>query len=105
MLYNLVTSFLNTIRSWVGLVLPVFAKAADFRGWNPWVWRVIHALLIAGILALLWWLDGRLEFSKEYLKEKLPLVRELHLFLALIFLLLYALSWIGYWLWRLLGED
>ena len=86
----------------IGLVLPVFAKAGDFRRWNPWVWRVLHLLILAAILLGMWWLNRYYQLS-HFLQAVPPEYRQF--FLPVLFLLLYGLSWIGYWLWRLLGEE
>src|SRR5437764_4061883 len=92
----------NAVRQGVGLILPVFAKAGDFRRWNPWVWRILHLLLLAGILVLMWWLNGY--FQVGYFLQRVPVAYR-QFFLPVLFLLVYALSWLGYWLWRLLGEE
>src|SRR3954447_12351118 len=101
-IYNFITGTLSTIRMWLGLIFPVFATAADFRRWNPWVWRIIHLLLLAGMLYLTWWLNGYFEFGTLLQAQY---VQYRPFFLPVLFLLLYALSWLGYWLWRLLGEE
>src|SRR5688572_26792438 len=93
---------LDTIRSWVGLILPVFSKAGDFRRWNPWVWRVLHALSVLAVLVLLWWLNQRFEVGYW-----LRLVPEAYrqFYLPAAGFLLYALLLLVYWFWRLMGED
>src|SRR4051812_390828 len=101
-LYNFITSVLGTIRMWLGLLLPVFAKASDFRNWNPWVWRIIHLLLLAGGAVLAWWLNGYFQLDVG-LQAVPPNLRQF--FLPALFLLVVALAWLGYWLWRLFGEE
>ncbi len=89
-------------RQAVALVLPVFASAGDFRRWNPWVWRILHLLCVAGVLALLWWVNVRYEVG--YFLQAVP--KDLRqFFLPTLFILLYLLSWLGYYLWRLLNEE
>jgi hypothetical protein len=92
----------NAVRQAVGLILPVFAKAGDFRRWNRWVWRILHLILLCAILFGMWWLNKYFEF-----KTLLPSAPDAYrpFYLPTLFLLLYGLSWIGYWLWRLLGEE
>src|SRR5207302_2049197 len=72
------------------------------RHWNPWVWRILHLLFVAGALVLTWWLNQKLQLKD--LLTKVP-ERYQQLFLPVLFLLVWALSWLGYWLWRLLGEE
>src|SRR5439155_1397750 len=101
-IYYVIAKTLNTLRMWLGLLLPVFAKATDFRRWNPWVWRILHLLLVAGILVATWWLNAY--FGLGVLLQNVPLAYR-QFFLPVLFLLVYALSWLGYWLWRLFGEE
>ncbi len=96
------STLLSMIRTWLGLVLPVFAKAGDFRRWSPWVWRTLHILLVFAVLVLMWWLNRRLNL--ERLLQAVPEDYR-QFFLPVLFLLVYALSWLGYWLWVLLGEE
>jgi hypothetical protein len=96
------TAIGNAIRQAVGLVLPVFAKAGDFRRWNPWVWRILHLLILAAVLVGMWWLNRFFQVS-NVLHTVAPEYRQFYL--PVLFLLLYALSWLGWWLWKLLGEE
>jgi hypothetical protein len=101
-LSSLILNALNTIRCWIGLIFPLFASAADFRQWPRWLWRTIHILLLIGALVGLYFLNRWLEIGR------LLLLRTAWLqdyYLPIVFLLLYALSWLGYWLYRLLGEE
>src|SRR4051794_12395712 len=100
--YYFITGTLSTIRMWIGLVLPVFAKASDFRSWGPWVWRGLHLLCLAGVLYLMWWLNRTYEVG--HFLQAVPVAYR-QFFLPVLFLLVYALSWLGYWLWRLLAEE
>src|SRR5438093_505000 len=101
-MYQILSGFLNTIRAWVGLVLPVFATAADFRHWPRWAWRVIHLLIVVGVLVGLYFVNEYFKVGTLLLTHRPELQR---FYLPIVFLLLYALSWLGYWLWRLLGEE
>src|SRR5581483_10918416 len=92
----------NAVRAALGLVLPVFATAADFRRWNPWVWRILHLLVLAGVLTLMWWLNQHFEVG--YFLQNVPEAYR-QFFLPVLFLLVYALSWLAYWLWQLFGEE
>src|SRR5262245_25472696 len=94
---------LSTIRSWIGLVLPVFSKAGDFRRWNPWVWRILHVLCVVAVLVLLWWLNRVFEVGILLQLVREPAYRQFYLPAA--GLLVYALLLLVYWFWRLMGED
>src|SRR6516162_3027808 len=78
------------------------ASAADFRHWPRWIWRVIHVVLLLAILVGLYFLNRYLEVGRLLLLRTEWLQQ---FYLPLVFLLLYALSWLGYWLYRLLGEE
>jgi hypothetical protein len=87
----------------VKLVLPVFAKARDFRGISAGLRWALHLMLLGLILA-------GLAAANYYsgVGAALPTVGPLvqrYLWLPLLFLLVYILSWLGWWLWRLLGTD
>jgi hypothetical protein len=97
-----ISNVLNTIRSWIGLVLPVFSKAGDFRRWNPWVWRVLHTLSVIAVLVLLWWLNK--VFEVGYWLQLVPEAYR-QFYLPAAGLLVYALLLLVYWFWRLMGED
>jgi hypothetical protein len=99
---NIVLGILDKVRSGLGLIFPLFASAADFRQWPRWVWRVIHFILLIGILVGLYFLNGLLHVE-NWLLLRSAVIRPFYL--PLMFLLLYALSWLGYWLYRLLGEE
>src|SRR5437868_13462932 len=102
LVYSLITNTLSTIRTWLGLLFPLFATAADFRHWPRWFWRTIHVILVIGILSGLWFLNRWLEVD-ELLLLRTEWLRPYYL--PIVFLLLYVLSWLGYWLYRLLGEG
>jgi hypothetical protein len=101
-MYNAISTILNTIRSWIGLILPVFATAADFRHWPRWLWRILHLVFVVGVLVGLYFLNGILHVDRLLLQHHQYLQKA---FLPLLFLLVYILSWLGYWLYRLLGEE
>jgi hypothetical protein len=101
-IYYLITATLSKIRMWLGLVLPVFAKVGDFRHWSPWVWRILHLLAVGGVLYLTWWLNR--VYDVGYFLQGVD-IQYRQFFLPVLFLLVYTLSWLGYWLWRLFGEE
>jgi hypothetical protein len=95
--------FVDRIRQMVGLVIPIFAEAADFRSWPLWVKVLVHVIILALIL---WGL---------YILNDLPVVQNLlltkadatiqRIYLPLIFVLIYLLSWLAYFWWKLLNRG
>jgi hypothetical protein len=101
--YALFTRFFGAIRSAIGLVLPVFAEAADFRSWPKWLKVVIHLLLLGLILAGLYVLNENPWVQRNLLTKADKTLQQIYL--PLLFLVLYVLSWLGYWLYKLLTEE
>ncbi len=88
----------NGLRRVIGLILPVFAKARDFRGMSSGVRWTLHLLLLAGILVGLFFLN---QYVRHWIRH--PLLS--NIWLPLLFLLVYVLAWLGWWLWKLLGQE
>ena len=100
---NLLTFFLAVIdrlRGLVGLVLPVFAEAADFRTWPTWFRVLVTVIVYAVVLSGLYWLTGR-PVVQTYLKRNVPTELQPY-YLPVVFVLLSVLSWVGYLLYKLL---
>lgn len=96
---SFIVGIFDRIRMGIGMLLPIFADAADFKNWNPWVRRGIHLLLLGLVLFGLYYLQSRWTGLERYLKVRPnPELRPYYLCLA--FLLLYALCWVGYALLR-----
>jgi hypothetical protein len=93
---------LSGLRALVGLVLPVFAEAADFRNWPGWLKVLVGLLLTAGLAYLAFhvqkWtgLDGWLGDVDRDFKPY---------FLASLVLLVVLFSWLLYGLWTMLARD
>jgi hypothetical protein len=100
--YTIISRCFNYVRTWVGLILPIFSTAADFRHWPKWVWRTLHILAVIGILVGLWFLN-RFFGVDQWLLHAPQFMQPFYL--PMMFLLLYALSWFGYFVWRLLGQE
>jgi hypothetical protein len=74
------------------------ALAPDRRSWVIWS---LHLLLLAAVLAGLYWVNLFFDVPR-----KIPGYRLLaHLWLSLLFLLLYVLTWLGWWFWGLLTAE
>ncbi|QEL20041.1 type VI secretion protein IcmF/TssM N-terminal domain-containing protein [Limnoglobus roseus] len=103
-LIQLFVAFVNGIRSSVGLVLPMFAEAADFRSWPRWVKFLVHVIALGSILYGLYWLNNHWPFIQKLLKSKAT-VDVQKVYLPLIFVLIYVLSWLGYFWWKLFNRG
>jgi hypothetical protein len=88
------------VTSWLGLLLPFFARAGDWRRYPAWLRWLLRLLLLGVILVALgfinYFTDLRrlLNTSSQFFNE--------FLWLPLLVLLLYLLCWLGWWLWQLL---
>jgi hypothetical protein len=92
----------SPVRSCIGLVFPLFATTTDFRSVPRWALQTIHVVLLVAILAGLYFLNGYIQADRP-----LPLKNEMlrTYYLPIVFLLVYALGWLGYGLFRLVGEQ
>lgn len=97
--FNFISLCLSTVRSWLGLILPVLKKPADFRNWPGWVRVMLHLLVLGGVLYGLYWLSDRFDLAQKWLRTNE------NLWLPALFLCLYVLCWLLYWFILTLGED
>src|ERR1051326_5378055 len=99
---NIFSTIWGWIRQVIGLILPVFSKARDFPGLARTVRWVLHILLLAIILVVLWYvnqtagLKNVLRYLPDWFKP---------FWLPALFLCLYFLSWLAWILWQLLLPD
>lgn len=97
------SSFVSWIRGLVGIVLPMFAEAADFRTWPKWFKLLVHLIILAVIFYGLWYLNKQ-PFVQNLLKSKATnAIKEIYL--PLIFALIYVISWLGYFWWKLFNRG
>jgi hypothetical protein len=90
------------LRSLVGLVLPVFAEAADFRNWPTWL-KVVVGLLLAAAFAYLAYHVQRWTGLDDLLTTVDTDFRPY--FLATLVLLVVAFAWLLSALWAALTGD
>jgi hypothetical protein len=88
----------NGFRQLLGLILPFFSRARDLKGMGPQFRRFLHVLLVVVILVGLGILNRVMDWDK-LVPAPWPLPQ---IWLPLLFLLVYILSWLGWWLWKLL---
>src|SRR5262245_17964683 len=86
----------------LGLVLPFVGGAVDFRSRGPGLRWVVRALLLAGILVALYFLNQLLGPNRlvgrgpNWIKP---------IWLPVLFALFALLSWLAWWLWELLSRE
>jgi hypothetical protein len=99
---SIVTWLVDAFRGLVGLVVPVFGKARGSAGLGRAVRWVLHALVLIAILVGLYFLSRFLRME-NYLTKHGPWVQ--YNWLGFLFLLFYALCWLGYWFYSLLMAE
>jgi hypothetical protein len=91
----------SKLRGLVGLILPVFSQARSSAGVGQAVRWVLHLVILAAILVGLYFL-GQTFHIEKYIPRQ-PLLRKA--WLPILFLLVYALCWLSWWLWKLLVSE
>jgi hypothetical protein len=84
-----------------GLLLPL-GKHAGAAARSPAARWALHLLAVAAVLVLLYWLNGVLRIY-EMITGSFYFLR--HVWLPVLFLLVYLLAWLGWWLWQLLNAE
>lgn len=94
----------NQVRAFFGLIVPVFSKAGDFKGWGPGVWRFLHITAVVLFLLVLYVLNRAYAANvNQTFGTALPVIKRNFLFLPLLGAALVALGWLLYWLLTLYG--
>jgi hypothetical protein len=96
------------VRMGFGMILPIFSDARDTANWPRWLRWGLHLVLLGLVLYGLWWLQHSSTqigtWLRTHLASKAPdSVRDI--WLCLVFLVVYALCWIGYGLYKLFAAD
>src|ERR1700693_2217974 len=86
------TRVVGILTAVVGLFLPMFAAARGVRPVGRAVRWLVHVLLLALVLAGLWWTHKWFDLD-QYLQLPSPAFK--NLWLPLLFLLVYVLCWLG----------
>jgi hypothetical protein len=98
------TKLIDVIRNFLSWIFPVFSKALNIRAhareyrWPMHIGIVVLILVVLAVLNSKWVLDLR-----TYLPTAPVLIQQT--WLPLLFLLVYVLSWLGWWLWKLLTPE
>jgi hypothetical protein len=85
----------------IKLLMPL-GKHAGTAARSPGARWLLHLLAMAAILALLYWLNGVLRIH-TLITGSLRFLA--HVWLPVLFLLVYLLGWLGWWLWKLLNAE
>lgn len=103
-LLAIVYGFLNGVRAMIGLFIPLFAEAADFKRWPLWLKLLIGTVVLTGICIGLYFIQNSKQVDLPFWLVAAPeWLREIYL--PLVFMILVALSWLGYWMWLLYQSD
>jgi hypothetical protein len=104
-----ITFVFDKIRLAFGMILPIFADARDTRNWPRWLRWGLHLVLLGLVIYGLWLLQN--SNTKIGIRLRNYLEKTSHgeflyeWWLALVFLALYALCWVGYGLYKLFAAD
>lgn len=85
-----------------GLILPAFAKSRDVRTVGRTALWTMHLTLLVLVLVGLGFLNRALDLEK-LLEAPLPFLKKI--WLPFLFFIVYLLTWLGWWLWMLLGAE
>jgi len=85
----------------LGLILPLFSSERTAKLGRA-AWIILHVLVIVGILAVLLYINS-FERVKQAIRIRPPQLASF--WLPILFLLLYAICWLSWWLWKLLISD
>src|SRR5262249_854808 len=97
------TALWNGVQSVLALFLPIFGKARAFRGLGTGLRWIIHIILVAAIVVGLYFLNQALHIRDDMGGQAYKFIGPL--WLPILFLLIYALAWLGWWLYKLLGSE
>lgn len=105
LLERLASAFWTYIARVVALISP-FGRGREFFRMGPGLRAFLHVLVVVCVLVLLWWINTS---PKIFTLLRTPTVGggiDLRMFwLPILFLLLYTMTWLGWWLWKLIGPE
>jgi hypothetical protein len=91
----------GVLRKGIGLILPIFGKARDFRAISRPLRVILHLLVLAVVLVLLCWLQISVPGLQQL--PRLGFLRQC--WLPVLFLIVYCLGWVVRWLWLVWAEE
>jgi hypothetical protein len=99
---RLASGFWDVLRRIAALFLPFLSQGQRFKGWGAGLRWTIRIILLVGFIALLWWINWYFDLSRLTLAPKRWLK---DYWLPILGLISYAIIWLAWWLWRLLGPE
>src|SRR5262245_6277783 len=99
-MHRILTWLGSKLRALVGLILPVFGRARASQTMGRGLRWFLHLALLAAILIGLYFLNTHVLRLDTQIPVRSRYVREN--WLGILFLLVYALCWLSWWLWKLL---
>lgn len=98
------TKLIDVIRNFLSWIFPVFSKALNFRAHAREYRWPIHIGIVVLILVVLAVLNSKYVLDlRTYLPTAPVLIQQT--WLPLLFVLVYVLSWLGWWLYKLLTPE
>lgn len=107
-LVALIYNFINGIRAFVGLVIPLFAEAADFKKWPRWLKALVGFILFGLTLWFLYWVQPKIHIGKFNFRDWLTTRAQgwmIPYFLPSAFVLMVAVFWLAHGLYKLLTTS
>ena len=101
---GILTRLWEGIRRGIGLLLPFFAQAIDFRGVARHLIAVLRFVLLIVVLVVLYFINVY-TLSKNKLLENTPFAFLQDFWLPILFLLLVAISWLVWWIYKTVTEP
>jgi hypothetical protein len=97
------TWILDLLRQLAGLILPIFAQAADFKKLGPALRWALRLLLLGLILVVAWYIGSRTDFWRNlgYAPQGVP-KGVLDFYLPSLVLMTFLFLGLAWWLWTLL---
>lgn len=102
-LEQIASAFWTYISRVFALISP-FGRGREFFRMGPGLRAFLHVLIVFGVLFGLYWVNYY--FKLDTLLRAPSFAPGLRYFwLPILFLLLYTMTWLGWWLWKLLGPE
>jgi hypothetical protein len=93
-----------TVGRVVALITP-FGRGASYFRMSAGLRWFLHAVVLLGVLVLLGWINYVSRAAQLWINSPNFAPWLCKVYFPLIFFLLYAMAWLGWWLWKLLGPE
>jgi IcmF-related N-terminal domain len=99
----LLTTIWNGVRQLLGLVMPFFAKAGDWRRFAPAIIWTLRILVLAIFLGVLYYVHQHFDLARVLPRTSSDFLHQF--WLPLLGLLFVVMCWLGWWVWQLLRPE